>query len=443
MPVPRHPLRLLGGGHAPAVARDSVRAGGLMGMGKVALQGESTVGGEGFAWGCRGSKNLWTRAGQRGLEGQRVLGSRPGHATLQSYDGRQPTRIAPLLATTACLKQVRYKTYYKRMTKPQKRWFQYVEKLAAQGKSPPERTGPLLENKFFKVVGDMKIHKPVTNGSRHRREPTRFHLYEGGCIKRLAFRKNHTGGRNNTGRITVRGRGGGYKRLIREVDFYRNVPGPHEVVRLEPDPNRSAELALLRNLATNEFSYIIRPAGLDPGMIVQSWRSGIPEPRPGEEPIPKYKMIQVGNCLRIKDIPVGTIVHCIGKSRDAPGAMCRAAGTSGQILHTADTGYAQIRVQSKEVRMVSVNACATIGEVGNKNHHLTVLGKAGLRRHMGFRPKVRGIAMSPVHHPHGGGRKSKGGRPPRSPWGWLTKGWRTVRGRRKWYIITPHWKVER
>ncbi|KAJ3048908.1 hypothetical protein HK102_012604 [Quaeritorhiza haematococci] len=152
-------------------------------------------------------------------------------------------------------------------------------------------------------------------------------------------------------------------------------------------------------------------------------------------------MISPGNCLRLKDIPVGTLVHCISLTPDGPAKLCRSAGTFGQILYTAQEGFAQIRLQSKEVRLIPVEACATIGMVGNVNHHNTVLGKAGASRRRGIRPTVRGIAMSPVDHPHGGGQKSKGNKHPRSPWGWKTKGFKTVR-RKKWYLVTPKWKAK-
>ncbi|KAI8819309.1 translation protein SH3-like domain-containing protein [Fimicolochytrium jonesii] len=291
-----------------------------------------------------------------------------------------------------------------------------------------------MENKFWKVVGNMKVYKNVSNGSRNRRHPTRFHLWKGSCIKRLSYGKRSTGGRNNTGKITVRHRGGGHKKRVRTVDFLRNTPGPHEVVRLEYDPNRTGELALLRNLSTNEFSYIIRPADVNPGDIVHSWRMGIPTPVDGEEPLAKNQMIRKGNCLKLKDIPVGTEIHCIGLKPDGPGIICRSAGGSGHLLFTADEGMAQVRLSSKEVRLISVEACATIGAVGNEAHQHRNWGKAGARRRKGWRPSVRGIAMNPVSHPHGGGGKSKGGKPPRTPWGVKTKGWKTVR-RKKWYVI--------
>ncbi|KAI9097087.1 translation protein SH3-like domain-containing protein [Phlyctochytrium arcticum] len=330
--------------------------------------------------------------------------------------------------------QVRHRTFRKKLSRPAKRYLKWVEKLKAEGLEPPKVERPVMENKFWKVIGNMKVYKSITPGLRNRQHPTRFHLWKGSCVKRLSYGKRSTGGRNNTGKITVRHRGGGHKRRVRIIDFNRFTPGPHEVVRLEYDPNRSADLALLRNLSTNEFSYIICPADVTPGDIVQSWRQGIPRPAPGEDPIPKNQMIKKGNCLLLKDIPVGTEIHCIGLRADSHAQICRSAGTSGQLMYTSPTGMAQVRLSSKEVRLIPVNACATIGKVGNEAHQNTNLGKAGARRHLGWRPAVRGIAMSPVDHPHGGGGKSKGGKDPRSPWGWKTKGWKTVR-RKKIFVL--------
>lgn len=201
------------------------------------------------------------------------------------------------------------------------------------------------------------------------------------------------------------------------------------------DPNRSANLALLRNLSTNQFSYIVHPRNVNPGDVIHSWASGIPEPTLAEPEIPKSQMIQPGNCLRIRDIPVGTVIHNIGLRPDRGAVLCRSAGASGSVLFTAKTGFAQIRLTSKEVRLINVDCIATVGQVGNQEHHNRVLGKAGVSRRLGLRPKVRGIAQSPFSHPHGGGRKSKGNKAPRSPWGWKTRGWKTVR-RKKPFVLT-------
>ncbi|KAI8916931.1 translation protein SH3-like domain-containing protein [Powellomyces hirtus] len=360
-------------------------------------------------------------------------------SSLLSQPSTRLARSIPAAAAQQCfapqqLLQVRHRTYRKSVTKPQKRYFKWVEKLKEQGLEPPKVERPVLENRFWKVVGNMKIYKNVSPGSTHRRHPTRYHLWRGSCIRRLSYGKRSTGGRNNTGKVTVRHRGGGHKKRVRKIDFNRFVPGQHEVVRLEYDPNRSAELCLLRNLSTNEFSYIIRPADVNPGDTVQSWREGIPVPAEGEDPIAKNQMIRKGNCLMLKDIPVGTEIHCIGLRSGGRAQICRSAGTSGQLLFTGQEGMAQVRLSSKEVRLIPVDACATIGVVGNEAHQHRNWGKAGARRRKGWRPSVRGIAMSPVDHPHGGGGKSKGGKAPRSPWGWKTKGWKTVR-RKKWYVL--------
>ncbi|KAJ3213718.1 hypothetical protein HDU67_002559 [Dinochytrium kinnereticum] len=337
--------------------------------------------------------------------------------------------------------QQRFKTYVKGETKSQKRYFKYIEKLKEAKEPLPEVKSNVMENKFWKVVGNMKIYKPVSPGCRHRRHPVRFHLHKGSCISRLSFGKRSTGGRNKSGRITVRHKGGGHKRRIRKVDFMRTTPGPHEVVRLEYDPNRSADLALLRNLSTNEFSYIIRPNGINPGDTVESYRSGLRGLGANSEPLARNQLIQRGNALRLRDIPVGTLIHCIGLKPDGPAQICRSAGTSGQLIATNQSGFAQVRLSSKEVRLIPLDSVATIGEVGNEDHHHRNFGKAGAMRRKGVRPTVRGIAMNACDHPTGGGSKSKGNKHPRSPWGWLTKGWKTVRKRRS-YIITPRWKAK-
>ncbi|KAJ3353494.1 hypothetical protein HDU83_006776 [Entophlyctis luteolus] len=298
-----------------------------------------------------------------------------------------------------------------------RRLLRHIDALKTAGKpTPPPPAKNVLENKFWKVVAGMKIYKAVTPGLRNRRHPTRFHLHKVS---------------------------GGHKKRIRKIDFYRHIPGPHQIVRLEYDPNRSADLALLRNLSTNEFSYMIHVAGTEPGTIVHSYRAGVPQPRLGEDPIARNLLMQPGNCLRLRDIPVGTLIHNIALRPDGPAQICRSAGTSAQLIATdMKTGHAQIRLSSKEVRIVHVDCIATIGVVGNKDHHRRNDGKAGVSRRRGIRPTVRGIHMNPNDHPHGGGGKSKGNKHPRSPWGWLTKGWKTVR-RRRWYIVTPRWKAKK
>ncbi|KAJ3192837.1 hypothetical protein HK101_005894 [Irineochytrium annulatum] len=369
---------------------------------------------------------------------------RPVHPVLACAPRPRPPTLlgANVVALPSAQVQVRHKTFRKKESKTRRHWRNTMEKLKEQGITPYKVGANVLENKFWKVVGNMKIYKPVTPGLRNRRHATRFHLHKGSAIKRLSWGKRSTGGRTrSTGRITIHYRGGGHKKRYRIIDFHRNIPGPHEVVRLEYDPNRTADIALLRNLSTNEFSYIIRPNGVNPGDRVESYRFGIPEPRPGEEPIPKNQLIQRGNCLRIRDIPVGTEIHCISLRPDGPAQIARAAGSSGRLIATDEaSGLAQVRMVSKEVRMFGIDCVATVGVVGNEDHQHRNLGKAGASRRLGRRPRTRGIAKNAVDHPHGGGRKSKGNKQARSRWGWLTKGWKTVR-RKKWFIVLPRWKA--
>lgn len=162
----------------------------------------------------------------------------------------------------------------------------------------------------------------------------------------------------NAGRIATRHRGGGHKKRVRVVDFNRFGPGPHQILRFEYDPNRSGELCLLRNQSTNEFSYILRPADVKLNDVIYSYRSGVPV---SVDSFSKGSMLQPGNCLMLKDIPVGTQIHNISLRPDGPGQLCRSAGTSAQLLATSAEGYAQIRLSSREIRLIPVNACATIG----------------------------------------------------------------------------------
>ncbi|KAJ1656531.1 mitochondrial 54S ribosomal protein rml2 [Dispira simplex] len=274
-----------------------------------------------------------------------------------------------------------------------------------------------------------KTYKPITPGLRHRRMPLRDHLWKKGPIKALTIPKRRKGGRNNLGRITVRHRGGGHKRRIRVVDFHRVEGGAQHVVRLEYDPGRSAHIALLKHKETGKLSYIVAPDKLEPGMTVHSFRKQDPskqvDQKTGEE-ITRSVNIDVGNCLLLSMIPVGTIVHCVGLRPNGRAQLCRAAGTFAQILSTGLMGHAQLRLSSGEIRKIPVSACATIGVVSNINHKNRQLGKAGTRRNLGWRPSVRGVAMNRRDHPHGGGRgKSKSNVQPVSPWGKPAKGGRT------------------
>ncbi len=240
-------------------------------------------------------------------------------------------------------------------------------------------------------------------------------LHKGEPFGPLLKKKSKTGGRNNKGRITVRHRGGGHKQRLRVIDFKRNKDGvPAVVERLEYDPNRSANLALLKYL-DGERAYIIAPKGLAAGDKVQS----------GED-----APISPGNCLPLRNIPVGALVHCV-EMRPGKGAqIARAAGTSAQLI-AREGRHATLRMRSGEMRKVFGECRAVVGEVGNAEHALRKLGKAGAKRWRGERPTVRGVAMNPVDHPHGGGEgRTSGGRHPVTPWGVPTKGYKTRSNKR-------------
>ena len=234
--------------------------------------------------------------------------------------------------------------------------------------------------------------------------------------KALTAPLSKSGGRNNRGRITARRRGGGHKRRYRIIDFRRDKTGvPGRVESIEYDPNRSAFIALIL-YADGERRYILAPQGLGVGSAVQS---GPDAP------------IAVGNALPLSRIPIGTMVHNIELNPGQGGRMARSAGAEVQIM-ARDGERAQLRLPSGEIREVRVECVATIGQVGNVDHGNIVLGKAGRARWLGRRPKVRGVAMNPVDHPHGGGEgKSSGGRHPVTPWGKPTKGYRTRKRKRK------------
>ncbi|WP_457630195.1 50S ribosomal protein L2 [Oceanithermus sp.] len=225
-----------------------------------------------------------------------------------------------------------------------------------------------------------------------------------------------TGGRNNQGRITVRFRGGGHKRLYRIIDFKRRDKAgiPARVAAIEYDPNRSARIALLY-YRDGEKRYIIAPEGLKPGMTVQS----------GPE-----APIQVGNALPLRFIPVGTVVHAIELEPGKGAQLARSAGTGAQI-QGREGDYVVLRLPSGELRRIHAESYATVGVVGNADHKNIVIGKAGRSRWLGRKPHVRGSAMNPVDHPHGGGEgRAPRGRPPASPWGWQTKGKKTRKKRK-------------
>ena len=254
--------------------------------------------------------------------------------------------------------------------------------------------------------------KPVTNGTRHAILYDFAEITKSEPEKSLVEPLKKHAGRNNQGRITVRHRGGGHKRLYRIIDFKRDKWGiPAKVAAIEYDPNRSARIALLHYL-DGEKRYIIWPEGLKVGDYVMAG--------PDAE-------IKVGNALPLENIPVGTLVHNIELTPGKGGQLVRAAGMSAQILGR-EGDYVQIRLPSGELRLVYKKCMATIGAVGLAEHELVELGKAGRSRWLGIRPTVRGTAMNPVDHPHGGGEGRTFGKHPVSPWGLPTKGYKTRRG---------------
>jgi large subunit ribosomal protein L2 len=257
--------------------------------------------------------------------------------------------------------------------------------------------------------------KPTSAGRRSLVKVVTPGLHKGAPYSPLVEKQSNTAGRNVHGRITTRHRGGGHKQHYRVIDFVRAKDGiPAKVERLEYDPNRTAHIALLV-YADGERRYIIAPKGVTVGMQLVSG---------SEAPI------KVGNTLPLRNIPVGTTVHCIEMKPGKGAQLARSAGTSVQLL-AREGIYAQLRLRSGEIRKVHIDCRATIGEVGNTEHNLRSIGKAGANRWRGIRPTVRGVAMNPVDHPHGGGEgKTAAGRHPVSPWGTPTKGYRTRRNKR-------------
>ncbi|NNL99190.1 MAG: 50S ribosomal protein L2 [Gammaproteobacteria bacterium] len=257
--------------------------------------------------------------------------------------------------------------------------------------------------------------KPTSAGRRGVVRVIGADLHKGEPYRPLVEQQSRKSGRNNAGRITVRHRGGGHKQRYRKIDFKRGKDGiAAEVVRVEYDPNRTAHIALLR-YADGEHRYIIAPRGVKAG---QTLRSGSDAP------------IAAGNCLPLRNIPVGTVVHCIEFKPGKGAQLARSAGSAIQFV-AREGRFATLRLRSGEMRKVPVDCRATIGEVGNNEHSLRKLGKAGAKRWRGVRPTVRGVAMNPVDHPHGGGEgRTSGGRHPVSPWGMPTKGYKTRKNKR-------------
>ena len=257
--------------------------------------------------------------------------------------------------------------------------------------------------------------RPITPGQRQHVKVVNPDLYKGRPVPHLVEHKSKKGGRNVHGEITVRHQGGGHKQLYRKVDFKRDKDGiTARVERLEYDPNRSAFLALLC-YADGERRYIVAPKGIAAGVQIVS----------GPE-----APIKSGNTLPLRNIPVGATIHCIEMLPGKGAQLARAAGASVQLL-AREGDYAQIRLRSGEIRKVHINCRATIGEVGNEEHSLESIGKAGRVRWRGIRPTVRGVAQNPVDHPHGGGEgKKAAARDPVSPWGTLSKGYKTRKNKR-------------
>ncbi|KAI9761381.1 MAG: G2/mitotic-specific cyclin [Chaenotheca gracillima] len=321
----------------------------------------------------------------------------------------------------------------------------YATILEAPPPPPKSGDGALL----------MRSYKPRTPGIRHLRRPINDHLWKGRAFLPLTLaKKGHgKGGRNNSGRVTVRHHGGGHKRRIRTVDFARKEPGKHLVERIEHDPNRSAHIALLTNQLTQRKSYIVASEGMRAGDIVESYRAGIPDELmasmggtidPG---VLAARTAWRGNCLPIHMVPIGTQVYNVGSRPERGAVFCRSAGTFAIVMakdqDTADSKtdrFVTVRLQSGEVRKVSRDACATVGVASNANYQHAQLGKAGRSRWLNIRPTVRGVAMNAADHPHGGGRgKSKGNVHPVSIWGVPTKSGYKTRDRNKpnRFVVTP------
>jgi large subunit ribosomal protein L2 len=266
----------------------------------------------------------------------------------------------------------------------------------------------------------IKTYRPVTPTLRFKTSLVNDDLTTDQPHKPLLSVRKRTGGRRNTGDLTIRHHGGGHKQKLRLIDFKREKFGvPGKVATIEYDPGRSARIALV-HYADGEKRYILQPVGLKVGATVSS----------GPE-----ADILVGNALPLRNIPAGTTVHAIELKPGKGAQMARSAGTSAMLL-AREGIYAQVRLRSGEIRRVHVECRATIGEVGNEEHSLRQIGKAGANRWRGIRPTVRGVAMNPVDHPHGGGEgKTAAGRDPVSPWGTPAKGYRTRSNKRTTSMI--------
>ncbi len=265
--------------------------------------------------------------------------------------------------------------------------------------------------------------RPTSPGKRGVVRVVQADLFKGEPFRQLTEKQNKTAGRNNSGKITIRHRGGGHKQHYRKIDFKRDKDGiPGKVERIEYDPNRTANIALICYI-DGERRYIIAPKGLRQGDIINSGSGA---------------QIKPGDALQLRNIPVGTVVHCIELLPEKGAQLARSAGTSAQF-QARDGNYALLKLRSGEIRKVHINCRATIGEVSNAEHNLKSIGKAGAMRWRGIRPTVRGVAMNPVDHPHGGGEgRTSGGRHPVSPWGIPAKGYRTRANKRTESMIVRH-----
>ncbi|KAF7306807.1 Ribosomal-L2-C domain-containing protein [Mycena indigotica] len=350
-----------------------------------------------------------------------------------------------------------------RTSKPEK-FLWSLSELGSDGVVAKRRE---LEEAMSRTKAVFKTYKPVSPGIRHLRRPLNSHLWQGRPIIQLTVAKRKSGGRNSTGRITVRHRGGGHRQRIRILDYKRDEPGVHDVVRIEYDPNRSAHIALLKNrnptaVGTKKWSYIIAPEGIRAGDEIQSFRQGIPEGFVPGLDIAKLNnpdtvttelvegdaegvdgleqsssqslalgllrtlTLKPGNVLPLRLIPIGTVIHNIALIPTGPGVLVRSAGSAAQVVNHEETRYSHVQLQSGEVRKILRDCCATIGRVSNPLWKNRNLGKAGRARWLGRRPSVRGVAMNANDHPHGGGRgKSKSNKHPVSIWGWGARGTRT------------------
>lgn len=279
--------------------------------------------------------------------------------------------------------------------------------------------GDVLRYASTMIDSGLKKYKPMTPGMRGRVITSRKGLWKGGPFKPLTEGLTRSGGRNNHGRITSRHRGGGHKRVYRKIDFARYPTTTVEgvVQRLEYDPNRSARIALLHHQSLPEgtpvsklYSYVLAPQNVSPGDMLSSG---------SEAPI------RAGNALPLRDIPIGMQIHNVEMQPGRGGQLGRSAGTSCTLVKKGTDGYAVVKLPSGEQKLVLLDCMATIGVLSNPQHKNRKLGKAGASRWLGRRPKVRGVAMNCVDHPHGGGRGKSKGRISQTPWGKPTKGYRT------------------